>query len=325
MVKVLVTGSSGFIGSHLVEHLIENGYEVRAFVRYTSGHHTGNLNDVSTEIRSEIDFYYGDIRDADAINRAMTGVSMVFHLAAVISVPYSYQHPEETVAVNTNGTLNILRMARHNDLERVIVTSTSEVYGTAQYVPIDELHPRQAQSPYAASKISADALAESFYRTYELPVIIVRPFNTYGPRQSTRAVIPTIITQALTRSKIKLGSLSPSRDLLFVKDTARGFLAAATSDKAVGENINLGTGKSITIGDLAHKIIRLVDKDIEIEVDQERIRPQNSEVLQLQGNADKAHRLLDWYPLTSIDEGLKTTINWMRTHLEGYDPGKYYV
>jgi NAD dependent epimerase/dehydratase len=309
--RVLVTGADGFIGSHLVERLLENNATVRAFCYYNSFNSWGWLDSFSKDKLDKIEIFSGDIRDAGSVRSAMKDIDVVFHLAALIAIPYSYYSPESYVDTNIHGTLNILQAARDFKTERVIVTSTSEVYGTAKYVPIDEIHPRQGQSPYSASKIGADSIAESFYRSFNLPVTIVRPFNTYGPRQSARAVIPTIITQLINGEKnIKLGALHPTRDLLFVKDTAEGFIAIATSEKTIGEEVNIATQSEISIGELAAKIISLINPEAKVITDEIRMRPDKSEVERLFGSSEKIRQLTSWKNRYSLDEGLRLTIDW---------------
>jgi NAD dependent epimerase/dehydratase len=311
--KVLVTGAGGFIGSHLVERLLKENCEVRALVRYNSLNRWGWLDTLPKEVLREIEVITGDIRNADIVRRAVKGCDMVFHLGALISIPYSYVSPEAYVDVNIKGTLNILQASLDFGVEKVLITSTSEVYGTARYVPIDERHPRQPQSPYSASKIAADALAESFYRSYNLPVSIVRPFNTYGPRQSARAVIPTIITQLLGgKEEIRLGALHPTRDFVFVKDTVEGFVKIAQSDNTIGEDINIATGKEISIKELAEKIIKLINPNARIVIDRQRLRPEKSEVERLLGSNEKLKKLTGWIPQYSLDEGLTETIEWFK-------------
>jgi NAD dependent epimerase/dehydratase len=311
--KVLVTGADGFIGSHLVEHLLDKGFKVRAFVLYNSFNSYGWLDTLSKEKLSQIEFFSGDVRDPNGVRVAMEGIDIVYHLAALIAIPYSYHSPDNYVDVNIKGTLNILQAAKLLKTERVLVTSTSEVYGTAQYVPIDEKHPFQGQSPYSATKIGADRMAESFYRSFNMPVTIVRPFNTYGPRQSARAVIPTIITQLLNGvAEIKLGDTIPTRDLLFVKDTVKAFRAIADSDKTIGEEINIATQQEISIGDLAQKLIDLINPKAKIVSDGQRIRPKNSEVFRLLGSNEKIKSLTEWNTSFSLDEGLKQTIEWFK-------------
>lgn len=288
MKKVLVTGADGFIGSHLTENLLEKGYEVKAFVYYNSFNNWGWLDTFPKEKLDQIEIFAGDIRDPNGVREAMKGVDEVFHLAALIAIPFSYHSPDSYVDTNIKGTLNVLQAARELDTSRILVTSTSEVYGTAQYVPIDEKHPFQGQSPYSATKIGADRLAESFYRSFNLPVSIVRPFNTFGPRQSARAVIPTIISQLLAgKDKIELGALTPTRDFNYVKDTAAGFIAIAESDKTIGEEINIATQREISIGDLAKEIIAQINSDAKIVCDEKRLRPEKSEVNRLLGDNTK--------------------------------------
>ena len=288
MKKVLVTGADGFIGSHLTENLLEKGYDVKAFVYYNSFNNWGWLDTFPKEKLDQIEIFAGDIRDPNGVREAMKGVDEVFHLAALIAIPFSYHSPDSYVDTNIKGTLNVLQAARELDMSRILVTSTSEVYGTAQYVPIDEKHPFQGQSPYSATKIGADRLAESFYRSFNLPVSIVRPFNTFGPRQSARAVIPTIISQLLAgKDKIELGALTPTRDFNYVKDTAAGFIAIAESDKTIGEEINIATQREISIGDLAKEIIAQINSDAEIVCDEKRLRPEKSEVNRLLGDNTK--------------------------------------
>jgi NAD dependent epimerase/dehydratase len=311
--RVLVTGADGFIGSHLVETLLEEGAQVRAFVYYNSFNKWGWLDTLPSSSLSQIDVVTGDIRDPYGVKKAMADVDTVFHLAALIAIPFSYNSPDSYVDTNIKGTLNVLQAARELGTSRVLVTSTSEVYGTAQYVPIDENHPFQGQSPYSATKIGADRLAESFFRSFNLPVTIVRPFNTYGPRQSARAVIPTIITQLLAgKREIKLGALSPTRDLLFVKDTARGFVEIAKANDVFGQEINIATQTEISIGDLARKIMVHTGVEAEIITDEVRIRPANSEVERLLGSNDKIQRLTSWRPRYDLDAGLKETVTWFK-------------
>lgn len=319
----LVTGAAGFIGSHLVEMLVRQGTHVRAFVRYNSGHRAGNLGLLPPDIREHVELYFGDLRDSEAVAQAVRGMDQIYHLGAVITIPYSYKHPREVIAVNVNGTLNVLTAARDQQTPHVMVTSTSEVYGTAQVEPIDERHPLHPQSPYAASKVAQDALAVSFHATYDLPVRIVRPFNTFGPRQSARAVIPAIISQALTQDVVKLGALHPTRDLTYVTDTVRGFLLAADSEAAIGRAVNLGTGRSITIGDLAALAIRLTGRDVPLVTDEQRIRPGKSEVTRLRSDYTLAKELIGWEPLVSLEEGLQHTIDWIADHLDLFSPARY--
>ncbi len=326
--KVLVTGSCGFIGSHLVERLLDEGCEIRAFVYYNSFNSWGWLDTFPKEKLDKIEIFTGDIRDPNGVRTAIKGIDIVFHLAALIGIPFSYHSPDSYVDTNIKGTLNVLQACRDLGVEKVLVTSTSEVYGTAKYVPIDENHPRQGQSPYSATKIGADFIAESFYRSFDLPVVIVRPFNTYGPRQSARAVIPTIITQLLSGKKeIKLGALHPTRDLVFVKDTVEGFVEIAKSDKTIGEEINIATGQEISIGDLAQKLIDMINPDAKIVTEKERLRPEKSEVERLLGDNTKIKNLTNWTPKYSLDEGLKITIEWFKNkgNLRLYKPDIYNV
>lgn len=311
--KVLITGADGFIGSHLTETLLEEGYDVKAFTYYNSFNSWGWLDTLSKDKLKEIEVFTGDIRDPNGVREAMKGADEVFHLAALIAIPFSYHSPDSYVDTNIKGTLNVLQAARDLGAERILVTSTSEVYGTAQYVPIDELHPYQGQSPYSATKIGADRLAESFYRSFNMPISIVRPFNTYGPRQSARAVIPTIITQLLSgETEIKLGSLTPTRDFNFVKDTARGFIEIAKSDRTIGEEINIATQDEISIGRLAEEMIRQINPNAKIVCDDQRLRPDKSEVNRLLGSNEKIKKLTDWSPSYTFEEGIRETIEWFR-------------
>ncbi len=326
MKKVLVTGADGFIGSHLTESLLEKGYEVKAFAFYNSFNTWGWLDTLPKEKLEQIEVFTGDIRDPNGVRGAMKGVDGVFHLAALIAIPFSYHSPDSYVDTNIKGTLNVLQAARDLGTERVLVTSTSEVYGTAQYVPIDEAHPFQGQSPYSATKIGAARLAESFYRSFQLPVSIVRPFNTYGPRQSARAVIPTIITQLLAGNEtIKLGSLTPTRDFNYVKDTAAGFIAIAESDRTVGEEINIATQQEISIGDLAAEIIAQINPQAAIVCDEQRLRPEKSEVNRLLGSNAKIRELTDWEPRYSFAQGIAETIRWIRGHMGAYKADIYNI
>lgn len=313
--KILVTGADGFIGSHLTEMLIRQGYDVRAFVLYNSFNSWGWLDDSPEEIKNELDVFAGDIRDPYGVRKAMEGCDAVLNLAALIAIPYSYHSPDTYVDTNVKGALNVVQAARDLGISKIVQTSTSEVYGTAQFVPITEEHPLHGQSPYSASKIGADQIAMSFYNSFGTPVALIRPFNTYGPRQSARAVIPTIITQiASGKRKIKLGALSPTRDFNFVKDTARGFISVMESDKAVGEVINIGSNFEVSIGDTARIIAEAMDTDIEIETDEIRLRPEKSEVNRLWADNSKAKRLLDWEPeyggRDGFRRGLKETAEW---------------
>ncbi len=326
MKKVLVTGADGFIGSHLAEQLLEKGYDTRAFVYYNSFGSWGWLDTLPEKKRAEIEIFSGDIRDPHGIRTAMKGVDWVFHLAALIAIPFSYHSPDSYVDTNIKGTLNVLQAAADLGTEKIMVTSTSEVYGTAQYVPIDEKHPFQGQSPYSATKIGADRLAESFYRSFQLPIAIVRPFNTYGPRQSARAVIPTIISQLLAgNEEIRLGSLTPTRDFNYVKDTAAGFLAIAQSDRTVGEEINIATGEEISIGALAGTIIRQMNPRARIVCDEQRLRPEKSEVNRLLGSNAKLRELTGWKQQYTFEEGIAETILWMKENQGRYKADIYNI
>ncbi|AEV70395.1 NAD-dependent 4,6-dehydratase LegB [Acetivibrio clariflavus] len=324
--KVLVTGADGFIGSHLVEALLEEGADVTAFVYYNSFNNWGWIDTFPKEKLEKTKIFQGDIRDANCVREAVKNVECVFHLAALIAIPYSYYAPESYVDTNIKGTLNVLQASKDYAIERVLVTSTSEVYGTAKYVPIDESHPFQGQSPYSASKIGADRIAESFYRSYDLPVTIVRPFNTYGPRQSARAVIPTIISQLLSgKTEIKLGNLSPTRDFNFVKDTVNGFIEIAKSDKTIGEEINIASGVEISIGDLFEELRLQINKDAKIINDEIRLRPEKSEVDRLLGSNKKIMQLTNWQPKYDLRAGLKETISWFKDNLDKYKTDIYNV
>jgi NAD dependent epimerase/dehydratase len=323
--KVLVTGAGGFIGSHLTERLAELGAEVRAFVRYTSRADDGFIKYFSDDFKKNVNIVYGDISELETVVKAIKGVDIVFNLAALVGIPYSYIHPQEVIEANTIGTLNILMAARDIGIEKLVQTSTSEVYGTARYVPINEDHPKQPQSPYSASKIAADAIALSFYHSFNLPVAVARPFNTYGPRQSDRAVIPSIISQALTKDKLTLGSTTPTRDFTFVTDTAEGFIKVAESEKSVGREINIGSGKEISIENLIKKIVSLVGRDVALEYDKERVRPAGSEVQRLLADNTIAKELLGWSPKVSLDEGLEKTIRFIKDNPDFYHPNKYRV
>ena len=326
MKKVLVTGADGFIGSHLTESLLEKGYDVKAFTYYNSFNTWGWLDTLPKEKLDQIEVFSGDIRDPNGVRESMKGVDQVFHLAALIAIPFSYHSPDSYVDTNIKGTLNILQAARDLGTEKIMVTSTSEVYGTALYVPIDEKHPYQEQSPYSATKIGADRLAESFYRSFNLPVAIVRPFNTFGPRQSARAVIPTIITQLLAgREEIKLGSLTPTRDFNYVKDTAAGFIAIAESDKTIGQEINIATQREISIGDLAKEIIAQINPDAKIVCDEQRLRPEKSEVNRLLGANAKIKELTDWKQQYTFEQGIAETIAWIRQNMAAYKTDIYNV
>ena len=328
MSKILITGADGFIGSHLTEALVEAGYDVRAFVYYNSFNSYGWLDTVPKEIKNKIEFFPGDIRDPNGVREAMKEVDIVFHLAALIAIPFSYHSPDSYIDSNVKGTLNIIQAARDNNVKRVLVTSTSEVYGTAQFVPITELHPKQPQSPYSASKIGADAIADSFYRSFELPITIVRPFNTFGPRQSARAVIPTIISQLLNgATEIKLGDISPTRDLLFVKDTVNGFIKIAQCDELIGHEVNIATQSEISVGDLAQHLISVINPNAKIITDSLRLRPEKSEVFRLFGSNEKLKSYTDWNQKFTLEEGLKETIDWFskKENLQQYKSDIYNV
>ena len=326
MKKILVTGSDGFIGSHLTEELVRAGYQVKAFVYYNSFNTWGWLDTLPSDVMKNVEIFQGDVRDPNGVKEAMKETAAVFHLAALIAIPFSYHSPDTYVDTNIKGTLNILQAAREQDLERVLVTSTSEVYGTAQYVPMDEKHPFQGQSPYSATKIGADRLAESFYRSFQLPVSIVRPFNTFGPRQSARAVIPTIITQLLAgKEKIHLGSLTPTRDFNYVKDTVNGFIKIYESERTIGEEINIATQHEISIGEMAEELIRQINPNAKIVCDEERLRPEKSEVNRLLGSNKKIKELTDWKPVYSFEEGLSETISFFKDNMDKYKPDIYNI
>ncbi len=322
---VLVTGAGGFIGSHLTERLLSLGAKVKAFVRYTSRADEGFIKFFPDNLRENLEMVYGDLRESESVAKAIEGVDIIFNLAALVGIPYSYIHPQEVIETNTIGTLNILMAARDIGIEKLVQTSTSETYGTARYVPINEEHPKQPQSPYSASKIAADAIALSFYNSFDLPVAVARPFNTYGPRQSDRAVIPSIISQALIKDKLTLGSMTPTRDFTYVTDTAEGFIKIAESEKSLGTELNIGTGKEISIADLIRKIVSLVGRDIVVEQDEERIRPANSEVERLCADRTKAQELIGWSPQVSLTQGLKNTIEFVKNNPDFFDPDKYRV
>lgn len=326
--KILVTGADGFIGSHLVEKLVNSGEDVKAFVLYNSFNSWGWLDSLPKELLSKIEIFVGDIRDPNGVREAMKGVDIVYHLAALIAIPFSYHSPDSYIDTNVKGTLNIIQAARDNQVSRVLVTSTSEVYGTAQFVPITELHPKQPQSPYSASKIGADAIADSFYRSFDLPLTIVRPFNTFGPRQSARAVIPTIISQLLNGvEEIKLGDITPTRDLLFVKDTVNGFLKIAECDKLIGHEVNIATQSEISVGDLAQSLINQINPIAKIVSDSVRLRPEKSEVFRLFGSNQKLKSFTDWKQNYSLEEGLVETVEWFsqKENLKQYKSDIYNV
>jgi NAD dependent epimerase/dehydratase len=322
--KVLITGAGGFIGSHLTEELVRQGHSVRVLVRYNGRDDRGSLADLPIEIQSALEVERGDLKDPGAVRRAVAGREWVFHLGALIAIPYSYHNPYDVVQTNVLGTAHILDACRaERGLERVILTSTSEVYGTAQRVPIDEQHPLQGQSPYAATKIAADALGESYHRSFGLPVAILRPFNTFGPRQSSRAIIPTIISQALARPEVKLGRLDPRRDLTYVKDTVAGFIAIAGCEAALGRVVNIGRGEDISIGELVELIGRRLGTSISVRSDQERHRPAKSEVERLLAGTSLAHELWGWKPRYSLESGIDETIAWIRSHIDRFRVDAY--
>lgn len=323
--RVLVTGAAGFIGSHLVERLQNLGAQVRAFVRYTSRGDEGWLNTLSAEHKQGLEIVFGDLRDPNAVRQAVADTHIVFHLGALISIPYSYLHPYEVAEVNLMGTLNVLMAVRDLGVERLIHTSSSEVYGSARYVPIDENHPLQGQSPYSASKIGADMLAESFYRAYNVPVVTLRPFNTYGPRQSARAIIPTIITQALAGEIIRLGNLSTRRDFTYVSDTVEGFVLAASVPGIEGSVLNLGSNQEISIGDLCQLILAKTGNLARVEQEEQRLRPEKSEVVRLLSDNRQARKYLGWEPKVSLEEGLDRTIEWIRANLHRFRVGYYEI
>ena len=324
--KILVTGADGFIGSHLVEELVKQGLHVKAFVFYNSFNSNGWIDTLSQDIQNEIEIFAGDVRDPNGVRESMRGIDTVYHLAALIGIPFSYHSPDSYVDTNIKGTLNILQAARELDTQRILVTSTSEVYGTAQYVPIDEKHPFQGQSPYSATKIGADRLSESFWRSFDSPVTIVRPFNTYGPRQSARAIIPTIITQLLNnQNEINLGAITPTRDFVYVKDTVSGFMQIASSKDTIGQEINIATGVEISVGELAEKLIALINPNAKIKCDDQRLRPENSEVNRLLGCNKKIKSLTSWEPRYTLNEGLAETVEWMKSNHGMYKSCVYNI
>jgi len=326
--KVLVTGADGFIGSHLVEELLTQGYQVKAFCYYNSFNSWGWLDSFPKELLDQIEIFTGDVRDPNGVRTAMKGCDMVFHLAALIAIPYSYHSPDSYVDTNVKGTLNIIQAAKDLNIERVLVTSTSEIYGTAQYVPINEKHPKQPQSPYSASKIGADCMADSFYRSFDMPITIVRPFNTYGPRQSARAIIPTIITQLLNGfEEIKLGDLTPTRDLLYVKDTAKGFIEIAKSTSLIGHECNIATNSEVSMQKMADTLVELINPKARIVQDADRLRPAKSEVFRLFGDNAKIISHTNWTVEHTLEQGLQETINWFKNpeNLKQYKAGVYNV
>ena len=323
--NILLTGAGGFIGSHTAESLLKRGCKLKVFVRYNSRSEYGWLDTFSKKIKDKIEIIAGDLKDADAVNKAVKDCQVVFHLGALIGIPYSYIHPNDYVETNIVGTTNILNACRDHEVKRLVHVSTSEVYGTAQYVPIDENHPKVGQSPYSASKISADMLVESFNKSFDLPTVIIRPFNTFGPRQSLRAVIPTIISQLLSGNQLSLGEISPTRDFTYVSDTVEGIIKAAEANKAVGETINLGYGKEISIKQLAELIASLLGKKHKFKQESKRIRPENSEVKRLLSDNSKAKEILGWQPEIDLESGLKKTINWLKENQASIDRRKYYT
>ena len=323
--KVLVTGAGGFIGSHLVERLVELGACVTAFVKYNSRNNRGCVEILPEAVKAKINIIPGDICEYESISKAVKGQDVVFHLAALVGIPYSYLNPQEVIETNTMGTLNILLSAKDKKMDRVVLTSTSEVYGTALYVPIDEQHPLQGQSPYSASKIAQDKIAESFHKSFGMPISIVRPFNSFGPRQSLRAVIPTIIAQALIKDEIYLGEITSKRDFTYVADTVEGFIKIASSEKAIGQVINIGSGREVSVKDVVGIVGKILNKKIDVKIDKKRIRPQKSEVRRLLADNSKARRLLGWKPEVSLEEGLRRTIEWIRPQVSGLKSNEYNV
>lgn len=323
---VVVTGAGGFIGSHVVERLVREGAQVRAMLRYTSRGQRGCLDLVPADVLEDVAITLGDVRDFDAVREVMRGADAMFHLAALIGIPYSYEHPQEVIDTNIGGTSNVLLAAKEfGTLGRVVLTSTSEVYGSAIRVPMDEGHPLQAQSPYSATKIAGDALGVSFQRSFGLPVTIVRPFNAYGPRQSARAVIPTIISQAVSGAALKLGTLDTLRDFTFVEDTARAFVEIGAADAAVGEVVNAGSGREVTVREVVQRVGEITGHDLGVETDEQRLRPQKSEVSRLLSDSSKAERLAGWRADTTLDDGLRRTVDWIREHIDLYRPKEYAV
>jgi dTDP-glucose 4,6-dehydratase len=323
---VVVTGAGGFIGSHVVERLVADGANVRAMLRYTSRGQRGCLDDVPDGVLASTEIIHGDVRDGDAVREVVRGADAVFHLAALIGIPYSYEHPQEVIDTNVIGTTNVLLAAKElGGLERVVLTSTSEVYGSAVRVPMDEDHPLQPQSPYSATKIAADALGISFHRSFGLPVTVVRPFNAYGPRQSARAVIPTILSQALAGGSLRLGTLDTTRDFTYVEDTARAFVAIAAADAAVGEVVNAGSGSEVSIRDIVRLAGEIVGRELPVEGDEQRLRPAKSEVSRLHADSSKALRLAGWQAEVPLDDGLPRTAAWIESHMERFRPREYAV
>jgi len=323
--KVLVTGAGGFIGSHLTERLVDLGADVSAFLRYNSRSDEGMIRQLPAETRKNMKIVYGELRELETVREAVRNIDVVFNLAALVSIPYSYLHPQEVIETNTIGTLNVLTAARDEEVEKIVQTSTSEVYGTARYVPIDEQHPKQPQSPYSASKIAADAIALSFYCSFNLPVAIIRPFNAYGPRQSNRAIIPSIISQALTKKEILVGDITPTRDFNFVTDTVEGFIKIAESQESIGQEINVGSGLEISIADLIQKIIAATGKEVKVVQEKKRLRPEKSEVRRLCADNSKARKLIGWEPRVSLETGLKKTVEWIGSHGDFYKMDVYNI
>lgn len=321
--KVLITGAGGFIGSHLTEYLVKRDAKVRVFLRYTSKREIGNLGFLPKQMIDKIDIVFGDIREIESIKEAMKDREIVFHLAALVGIPYSYIHPQEVFEVNTVGSINIFNAARELGTKRIVHTSTSEVYGTAQYIPMDEKHPLQPQSPYSASKIAADATAISYFKAFNLPVSIIRPFNTYGPRQSDRAIIPTIISQALWKKEIRLGNIFPTRDYTYVAETVDGFIKVASSKYSIGEIINIGSGYEVSIKDIICKVSSILGKRVKIVQEKQRQRPERSEVNRLYADNSKAKKLIGWQARVSLEEGLKSTIEWIARTPGAYKPDRY--
>ncbi len=323
--KVLVTGAGGFVGSHLVEALVKKGAKVTALVHYNSRNDWGMLEEISGKVLVEVEVVAGDIRDSDCVRKAVLDQQVVFHLGALIGIPYSYVNPRDVVDTNVNGTINVLSAAGDAEVGKIVHTSTSEIYGSAQYVPMDEDHPPHPQSPYAASKLGADLLALSFYRSFDLPVGVIRPFNIYGPRQSARAVIPSIITQALIMNKIRLGTVTSTRDLTFVQDSVQGFIAFAECEKTIGEVVNLGSGFEVSINQIVEMVSHCLGKRLEIIREKERIRPRKSEVERLFSDSGKAKTLFGWHPQTDLETGIKKTISWIEKNIEKYKEGIYNI
>jgi NAD dependent epimerase/dehydratase len=324
-VRVVVTGAGGFIGSHLIERLVRSGAEATAYLRYNSRSERGLIDSCAEEVRTHIQVVFGDLRDADSVRRTLRGAEVVFHLGALVGIPYSYESPRQYVDVNVVGTLNVLEAVHEGEVPRLVHTSTSEVYGTPVYTPIDEKHPLQGQSPYSATKIGADKIVESFWRTYDLPVATLRPFNTYGPRQSARAILPTIIRQALTQSTIRLGSLEPIRDMNFVSDTVDGFLGIARCDAAIGKVVNVGSGRGLNVGEMVEGVGKVLGKKLHVVTEAQRVRPPNSEIEALIADSSQARQLFGWRPRTTFEEGLRATIDWFAANDAVHDPAQYLV